>query len=72
MIQNVYEQQWEMYCNRGHRCDDRIASISQPHVRPIVRGKLNKAVEFGAKLSVGLTGDGLARMDHARWDAVFP
>jgi len=29
-------------------------SISQPYVRPIVRGKLNKPVEFGAKLSVSL------------------
>jgi hypothetical protein len=38
-------------------------------VRPIVRGKQNKPVEFGAKLSVNLTGDGFARVDHLRWDA---
>ncbi len=37
--------------------------------RPIVRGKLNKPVEFGAKLSASLTGDGLARVDHIRWEA---
>ena len=34
-----------------------------------MRGKLGKAVEFGAKLSVSLTGDGLAHVDHLRWDA---
>jgi hypothetical protein len=34
-----------------------------------VRGKQNKSVEFGAKLSVSLDGDGFARVDHLRWDA---
>jgi hypothetical protein len=38
-------------------------------VRPIVRGKLDKPVEFGAKLSVSLNGDGMACVDHLRWDA---
>ncbi len=38
-------------------------------MHPIVRGKQNKPVEFGAKLSVSLTGDGFARVDHLRWDA---
>ncbi len=69
VIQHVYEQQREMYRNKSRRCDDRIVSISQPYVRPIVRGKLDKPVEFGAKLSVSLTGEGLARVDHLRWDA---
>jgi hypothetical protein len=69
VIQHVYEQQWEMYRNKFRRCDDRIVSISQPYVRPIVRGKVDKPTEFGAKLSVSLTGDGIARVDHLRWDA---
>jgi len=69
VIQHVYAQQWEMYQNKSRRCDDRIVSISQPYVRPIIRGKLNKPVEFGAKLSVSLTGDGVACVDHLRWDA---
>ena len=34
-----------------------------------VRGKLNKPVEFGAKLSASLTGEGIARVDHLRWEA---
>jgi len=69
VIQHLYEQQWEMYQTKTRRCDDRIVSISQPYVRPIVRGKQNKPVEFGAKLSVSLDGDGFANVDHLRWDA---
>ena len=69
VIQHVTAQQWEMYRNKKRRCDDRIVSISQPYVRPIVRGKLDKPVEFGAKLSVSLNGDGVACVDHLRWDA---
>ena len=69
VLQCVYKQQWQMYRNNTRRCDDRIVSISQPYVRPIVRGKQGKAVEFGAKLSVSLSDEGLARVDHLRWDA---
>ena len=69
VIQHVYAQQCEMYRNKSRRCDDRIVSISQPYVRPIIRGKVDKPVEFGSKLSVSLTGDGVACVDHLRWDA---
>jgi hypothetical protein len=69
VIQHLYEQQWEMYRTKTRRCDDRIVSISQPYVRPIVRGKQDKAAEFGAKLSVSLSADGLACVDRLRWDA---
>ena len=69
VIQHLYEQQWEMYRSKSRRCDNRIVSISQPYVRPIIRGKLNKPVEFGAKLSVSLSGDGVACVDRLRWDA---
>ena len=69
VIQHVYAQQREMYQSKSRRCDDRIVSISQPYVRPIIRGKLDKPVEFGAKLSVSLTGEGLACVDHLRWNA---
>jgi len=69
VIQHVFTQQWGMYKSKTHRCDDRIVSISQPYVRPIIRGKLNKPVEFGSKLSVSLTGDGVSCVDQLRWDA---
>ena len=69
VIQHVYAQQQHMFESKTRRCDDRIVSIHQPHVRPIVRGKANKAVEFGAKLGVSLDGFGLASVDHLSWDA---
>ena len=69
IIGHLYLQQKKMFDSRTRRCDDRIVSIHQPHVRPIIRGKQNKAVEFGAKLGVSLTGDGIACVDHLSWDA---
>ncbi len=69
LIQHVYAQQWEMHRHKSRRCDHRIVGISQPHVRPIVRGKVDQPTEFGAKLSVGLTGEGVAWIDHRRWNA---
>lgn len=68
IIQHLYVQQDEMYRNSSRRCDDRIVSISQPHVRPIVRGKASKKVEFGSKISVSMV-DGLSFVDHIGWDA---
>lgn len=69
IIQHLHAQQDDMYKNKTRRCDDRIVSISQPYVRPIIRGKLNKPVEFGAKLSVSLSGEGIACVDQLRWGA---
>ncbi len=53
--------------NEAKRIDDRIVSITQPHIRPIVRGKAGKSVEFGAKLSVSCF-DEYVFLDYARWD----
>lgn len=69
VIQHVYCQQKEMWRTKKKSCFHRIVSISQPHVRPIVRGKANKKAEFGAKLGVSLTGDGIACVDTVSWDA---
>jgi len=68
IIQHVYAQQKEMYDNKSRSCSDRIVSISQPHVRPIVRGKAGRSVEFGSKLSVSMAGK-LAFVDRVSWDA---
>jgi len=68
IIQQLYAQQQQMYKSRIRRCDDRIISISQPHVRPIVRGKAGKPVEFGSKISVSMMGK-LTFVDHLSWDA---
>ena len=45
----------------------RIVSITQPHIRPIVRGKAGKATEFGAKLSVSYV-DNYVFLDRISWE----
>ena len=67
IVSELFRQQQWMYENRSHRIDDRIVSLTQPHVRPIVRGKAGTPVEFGAKLSVSYS-DGYCFLDHLRWD----
>ena len=67
VVSEVYRQQQSMYEQGSNRIDDRIVSITQPHVRPIVRGKSGTPVEFGAKLSVSCV-DGKAFLDHLSWD----
>ena len=71
IIQHVYRQQEEMHRNRRQRCDHRIVSINQPYVRPIVRGKASKKVEFGAKIGVSLTGNRLAHVDNLDWNSYY-
>ena len=44
------QQQW-LFNNNKQSSEDRIVSLSQPQIRPIVREKAGKSVEFGAKLS---------------------
>ena len=67
-IRTIYEQQKYMYDNRTHSVPDRIVSVSQPFVRPIVRGKAGKPVEFGAKLDISVV-DGWTRLEHCSFDA---
>lgn len=69
VLPHLFEQQYKMYTTHTRRCDDRIVSISQPYIRPIIRGKQGKTVEFGAKISVSLTGRGLAHVDELHWNA---
>ena len=68
VIQTVYAQQLKMYNEKTHSVDDRIVSIHQPHVRPIVRGKTNANVEFGAKIQVSIM-NGYAFLEEFSWDA---
>lgn len=68
VVQELYRQQLWMYETRSHKITDRIVSISQPHVRPIVRGKAKSKVEFGAKISVSLV-NGFSFVDRISWDS---
>jgi hypothetical protein len=67
-INTMYDQQVEMYAHKKHTVENRIVSIHQPHVRPIVRGKRGAKVEFGSKIQVSLV-DGLCYLDCLSWDA---
>ena len=68
VIQTLFEQQLEMYKEKRHSVDHRIVSIHQPHVRPIVRGKTNANVEFGAKIQVSMM-NGFAFLEQLSWEA---
>jgi len=68
-IYKLYEQQEYMYKNRVHSVPDRIVSISQPWLRPIVRGKVKAPVEFGAKLDVSIDEEGYGRLEKVSFDA---
>ena len=68
-IQKLYEQQKYMYENKTHSVEDRIVSISQPYLRPIVRGKAKSPVEFGAKYDVSIDEKGHARLEKLSFDA---
>jgi IS5 family transposase len=68
VVQELYRQQLWMYENHSHRISHRIISLSQPHVRPIVRGKAKNPVEFGAKVSVSLV-KGFSFVEKIGWEA---
>ena len=66
VIKKLYQQQKQMYEQKNHTVADRIVSISQPFVHPIVRGKIKTPTEFGAKISISLI-DGYAFLDKLDW-----
>jgi len=68
VIRILYAQQLEMFQNGTHKVENRIVSISQPWIRPIVRGKQNAEVEFGAKVAMSCV-NGFLRIEDLRWEA---
>ncbi len=68
VIQEVYRQQREMHSVKTHSTANRIVSIHQPHVRPMVRGKAGANVEFGSKIGVCIH-NGLTHLDNLSWDS---
>jgi hypothetical protein len=66
-IRNVLEQQKTMIETGSHTVGDRIVSLRQPHVRPIVRGKVSAPVEFGQKISISVVG-GFTFIERQSWD----
>jgi len=66
-IRKIAEQQRWHYENPGESVPDRIVSVRQPHVRPIVRGKARGEVEFGQKLGLSIV-DGFTFIENQGWD----
>ena len=58
-----------MFTNNTHSVENRIVSISQPYIRPIVRGKAKSPVEFGAKLDLSVDETGMCRIEKLSFDA---
>lgn len=67
-IRLLHEQQDHMYQNHTHSVENRIVSIQQPYLRPIVRGKVKAPVEFGAKFDLSIDEKGFARIEKLSFD----
>jgi hypothetical protein len=68
VLTKVAAQQEEMLKKQTHHVKERIVSLSQPYLRPIVRGKAKAAVEFGAKLDMSLS-EGYYRAERLEFEA---
>lgn len=66
-IAKVYTQQLELFTT-GKSPKNRIVSLHKPYLRPIVRGKEVKSVEFGAKVNK-IQIDGINFIEHLSFDA---
>lgn len=66
-IKTIYSQQYQLFTT-GEYPKDRIVSISKNYLRPIVRGKEIKRVEFGAKVNK-IQIDGINFIEHISFDA---
>lgn len=65
-VREVYRQQWDHFNRKEVR--HRVVSIDRPYIRPIVRGKENKRVEFGAKVNNIQIG-GISFIEHHSFEA---
>ncbi len=68
IAKKIYQQQKEMIKEKKHTVKQRIVSFHQPGIRPIVRGKEGKKVEFGAKLHLADV-DGYGIIDNISSEA---
>jgi hypothetical protein len=68
VIRKVLKQQQETFETGNNSVPDRIVSISKSYIRPIVRGKETKPVEFGAKVNM-IQFDGINFVEHLSFNA---
>jgi transposase, IS5 family len=67
-IKTVYEQQHELLYGNSEKITHRIVSLGKPYIRPIVRGKEIKPVEFGAKVHK-VQVSGISFIEHLSYEA---
>jgi transposase, IS5 family len=67
-IRKVLQQQRFLETHPADELKDRIVSLHKPYLRPIVRGKENKPVEFGLKAHL-LQVDGICVIEHMDYAA---
>ena len=67
-IKEIAVQQHYLLAHPDSKISNRIVSLYKPYVRPIVRGKETKAVEFGAKVHM-LQIDGINYIEHFSYRA---
>lgn len=65
-IREVHRQQTDHFIKKEVK--HRIVSIDRPYIRPIVRGKENRRVEFGAKVN-NIQIDGISFIEHHSFEA---
>jgi hypothetical protein len=68
VVSELVRQQTILYHADSRSIPDRIGSLCQAHIRPIVRGKARCNVEFGAKISISVTGERFTFLDRLSYD----
>lgn len=67
VVNEIVRQQQQMWSSSTQKIEDRIVSLTQPHIRPLVRGKAGSPTEFGAKLSASCF-EGFVLLERLSWD----
>ena len=67
-IKLIHQQQRQRYLNPQAKIPNRIVSLYKPYIRPIVRGKENKPIEFGMKVHKLQVG-GINIIEYSSYEA---
>ena len=68
VLEAIHRQQRQLYFEGKYRVANRIVSLAQPHIRPIVRSKARAKTEFGAKISLSIE-EGLCHLHRFDFDS---
>jgi hypothetical protein len=68
VVSELVRQHNILYYADTRSISDRIVSLCQAHIRPIVLGKTRCNVEFAAKISISVTGEGFTFLDRLSYE----